>query len=211
MNRAHVALAKNTNIAMGKYNTNLASHYVITRPLANMTEAPVCLARAQALIGQGERLIQLRQPQLTDSDFTQLATQMIRLTQAQPHVKLLLNSKPKLVKQLGASGVHLNSQRLMACQTRPLDLSYLVAASCHTEQELAHAARIQCDFVVLGPVKATTSHPQAKPLGWPVFNALATRSKLPIYALGGMQLEDLSFAKQHNAHGIAGITMWINA
>ena len=47
-----------------------------------------------------------------------------------------------------------------------------MGASCHDEAELAHAAALGLDYAVVGPVKATASHPDAAPLGWERFAAL---------------------------------------
>jgi 8-oxo-dGTP diphosphatase len=91
--------------------------------------------------------------------------------------------------------------RLSARPARPL-----VAASCHDARELAQAMRLAFDFVLLGPVRATPSHPGAQTLGWAGFGALARGASLPVYAIGGMRPDDLDAARQHGAHGLAMIT-----
>jgi 8-oxo-dGTP diphosphatase len=62
---------------------------------------------------------------------------------------------------------------------------------------------LNLDFVVLSPVKSTLSHPEAEPLGWQKFAQLAENITLPIYALGGMVLNDLPMALSYGARGIA--------
>ena len=79
----------------------------------------------------------------------------------------------------------------------------LCAASCHDKTELARAAELEMDFVVLGPVKATPLHPSTEPLGWQRFAELMRGSPVPIYALGGLGPDDLDVAIDHGAHGIA--------
>ena len=49
----------------------------------------------------------------------------------------------------------------------------------------------------------TKSHPGAAHLGWEQFAKLAASSAIPVYALGGLQQEDMEQAWQHGAHGIA--------
>ena len=80
-----------------------------------------------------------------------------------------------------------------------------VAASCHTLADLRRAEDLRCDFVVLGPVAATPTHPGATPLGWEGFAALREETALPIYAIGGMQVDDIATAREHGAQGIAAI------
>jgi 8-oxo-dGTP diphosphatase len=60
-----------------------------------------------------------------------------------------------------------------------------------------------CDFAVLGPVRATPSHPGARTLGWNGFACAIAATRLPVYALGGLVPADLDAAVDHGAHGIA--------
>jgi 8-oxo-dGTP diphosphatase len=100
-----------------------------------------------------------------------------------------------------ATGVHLTSALLMRSDERPS--MALVGASCHDERELDRAADLGLDYVVLGPVKATPSHPQATPLGWERFAALVRDRPTPAYAIGGLRRADLADARCHGAHGVA--------
>lgn len=73
------------------------------------------------------------------------------------------------------------------------------------------AKRINADFVVLGPVSRTVSHPETMPLGWHRFSALCAKADLPVYALGGMRPMDLQQAQRAGARGIAMISaLWGN-
>jgi len=64
---------------------------------------------------------------------------------------------------------------------------------------------INVDFSVLSPVLPTGSHPQVTPLGWAGFQQLRLHSDVPVYALGGMQPEDLNMARHMGAQGLAMI------
>jgi 8-oxo-dGTP diphosphatase len=79
----------------------------------------------------------------------------------------------------------------------------LVGASCHDTAELRAAEALGADFAVLGPVQATPSHPDSRPLGWNDFEALVRGSAIPVYALGGVMRSDLDRARARGAHGIA--------
>ena len=116
----------------------------------------------------------------------------------------LLNRDIELARSLGV-GVHLGAEQLDALQKRPLPAGQLVAASCHDLSQLQAAQRLGCDFVVLGPVQATSSHPGVDPMGWERFAELRAQVALPIYALGGLGLDDITTARRHGAQGIAAI------
>ena len=98
-------------------------------------------------------------------------------------------------------GIHLTSRALMAAGARPTGT--LVGASCHDEAELAHAAALGLDYVVVGPVKPTASHPHASPLGWDRLAALVRDRPMPAYAIGGLTRADLDEARRRGAHGVA--------
>ncbi len=166
------------------------------------------MATLERALEGGLRLVQLRAPGLSEVDLESLATAALELCH-QAGARLLLNAAPQLVSRVGCSGVHLNGRRLMGLTERPLGSGYLVAASCHNREELAHAERLGLDFVVLSPVLSTPSHPEAVPIGWSSFAALAAEVTLPVYALGGMRVELLPQAKGHGGQGIAGISgLW---
>jgi 8-oxo-dGTP diphosphatase len=83
---------------------------------------------------------------------------------------------------------------------------YWVAASTHNREELSLAANLGVDFVVLGPVRPTPSHPELAALGWGCFAELCAATNLPVYALGGLRAEHVSTARESGAQGLAMIS-----
>ena len=83
-----------------------------------------------------------------------------------------------------------------------------VAASCHSTEELAHAASLGLDFAVLGPVLPTASHPESRGIGWATFGELIEESPIPVFALGGMSADLIGTARSAGAHGIAMMRGW---
>jgi 8-oxo-dGTP diphosphatase len=159
----------------------------------------VFLQRLDVALGNGLRLIQVRDKDLPEAERLQLARDIV--SRAKPHgVRVLVNGPADLARAAGADGVHLDSGALMKCTARP-DCEW-VGASCHNAEELAHAADI-ADFAMLSPVLPTASHPGEPTLGWERFAELAALSPIPVYALGGVTRADLDTAREHGAHGIA--------
>jgi len=168
------------------------------------------LQRTVDYLQNGLKLIQFRS---NASSFLQHEQAVRRLIQdcVKYSARLLYNGTPEQAIELGAHGVHLNSDRLLQCQSRPLPKDKWVAASCHNALELEHAAAIGVDLCVLSPVNDTKSHPLQTGLGWDQFSYLAGQSRLPVYALGGIKTEHLPVARKSGAHGIAMISgIWEN-
>jgi 8-oxo-dGTP diphosphatase len=122
------------------------------------------------------------------------------LTRAEPFgSRIVVNSDCGAYPQ--SRGVHLTAKALTAATARPE--AALLGASCHDERELDHAERIGVDYAVVGPVKATASHPGVTPLGWERFAELARDRPMPVFAIGGLKRADLLEARRHGAHGVA--------
>ncbi|HEY0337882.1 MAG TPA: Nudix family hydrolase [Burkholderiales bacterium] len=160
------------------------------------------LHRLERALQSGLRLVQIREKTLTAAARCELAKRTLEL--ARRHAAcVLINGEEDLAKDLGAHGVHLTAAHLMETRERPR--FRVVAASCHNEVELARAHQLGLDFVVLGPVHETPSHPGAATLGWDRFATLLADYPLPVYAVGGLRERDLQDAWKAGAHGIAAI------
>ena len=172
----------------------LPLEYAITDALSLGTAEQLTLVEAR--MKGGLRLVQVR-----DKDHWERARIIYVVTQMarQYGAKVLVNGGP------AADGIHFSAEQLMSLRARP-DGPALMAASCHSTEELGHAMAIGLDFAVLGPVKATASHPDADLLGWDGFRRIADGASIPVYAIGGLRPADLHDARRAGAHGLAMIS-----
>ena len=181
----------------------LPTHYAIT-PEPGSSDVEF-LEGLQRVIANGARLIQLRAKTMPVPRLRALA-QRARDEARKAGATLLLNGNLELAQKLDLDGVHLPAAELLSLSVRPLGPDRWVAASCHYERELAHAAAIGIDFAVLGPVLRTGSHAGAEPIGWQRFADLCASAPFPVYALGGMAKHHINDAKEAGAQGVAGIS-----
>jgi 8-oxo-dGTP diphosphatase len=158
------------------------------------------LRRLGLALARGLKLVQVREKALGEKALRDFAAKVTGLAHARG-ARVLVNGNLELAREVSANGVHLTSAQLTESRARP-DFA-LVGASCHDAGELARAQAIGADFVVLGPVLPTPTHPGAAGLGWARFAALLKDCPLPVYALGGLQPADLETAWRHGAHGIS--------
>ena len=158
------------------------------------------LLRLDIALGNGLRLVQLREKHLPRDELRELARRVAALVHAHG-ARLLLNGDVELAQQVGADGVQLTAAQLAGLRERPV--VDWCAASCHNAEELRRTEELGCDFAVLSPVLPTLSHPGAPHLGWENFAAIAAGSSIPVYALGGLTPGDMQAAWQHGAHGIS--------
>lgn len=158
------------------------------------------MAKFERSLQNGLRLIQVREKAMAEGELRAFAAELV----ARAHVhgaRVLVNGGEDAARFAGADGIHLTSARLMAATARP-DCAWC-GASCHTVAELERARALKIDFVVLGPLAATPSHPQATLLGWTEFSRLIGDYPLPVYALGGLRADELNQARRCGAHGVS--------
>ena len=162
--------------------------------------------RLESALARGLKLLQFREPEL-DSDATAAIFDDVRARVRAAGATLLVNSRHHHTLWDRADGVHLTAGDLAASKERP-EFEW-VGASAHSTADIERAAALQFDFVVVGAVLPTGTHPHQPPLGWSAFAALIANASLPVFALGGLRASDLATAMRHGAHGVASLSaMW---
>lgn len=177
--------------------------YLITPNLSPSERVAIVPTVVRAIAG-GIRLIQLRLPQWSRAQMYELATTLSTITRA-TECRMLVNADIEMAIDADLDGVHLPALAAAKYSARPLPASKWLGVSCHDADELAHAARIGADFATLSPVNETASHPCKADMGWQRFAELIADAPLPVYALGGLGVEDVPAAQGFGAQGIAAI------
>ncbi|NNF66267.1 MAG: Nudix family hydrolase [Gammaproteobacteria bacterium] len=181
----------------------LPDRYAVTALPGDRTQFSAQIAAACA---NDVSLLQVRAP---GADKMQLRALLQAAMRAAPQGRFLLNGDPDItlpiVQACGAAGIHLPS-RFLAEKKYVFPDELLIAASCHNATELELAARIGASFAVLGPVMPTMSHPGVNGMGWEAFAELVATAMLPVYAIGGMTVDNIDKARASGAQGIAGIS-----
>ena len=156
------------------------------------------LEKLKAALESGVEFIQVREKEMDRDALKRFALEVMALAR---HAKVTINSDVELAHQIRAHGIHLSSNQLMHLSVKP-DFDWC-GASVHDARELDKAVSLGLDFAVMGHVLATPSHPGMDGMGWEKFSATVKGCPIPVYALGGLQKEDLRIAQQHGAHGVA--------
>ena len=108
----------------------------------------------------------------------------------------MLNNRPELVARAGADGVHIDRAGIDLEQARAtIGADKLLGTSTHSSQEVDAAQRLPLDYISVGPVHSTPIRPNAAPVGPGLITYASRRSKLPFFAVGGIE--------PHNAGAVA--------
>ena len=187
--------------------------YLITNRLA--LPAPHETAQL-GLIEQAARggvpLIQIREKDLPARELAEFTRAAIAV--ARPHgARILINDRVDVALAAGADGVHLRVNSLSVENVRAIVLpDFLIGVSTHSLAEAQAAQAGGASFITCGPVYETPSKREyGAPLGLLAFGAIAEAVTIPVYALGGINAENLLEPLRHGAAGIAAISLFQNA
>ncbi|MFA5520559.1 MAG: Nudix family hydrolase [Castellaniella sp.] len=184
---------------------------------------PAFLAQLESDLNAGLRLVQFREPDWQGDTASLEAAFRAVLSCCRRHgAACLVNSRHPRHWAGQADGVHLSArdalrwQESAPAEAGPLQQGlpgarrgrHYLAMSTHNAGELALARRIGADFVVLGHVLDTPSHPGEPGMGWEGFDQLRVQAGLPVFAIGGQSQDTLAIAQRHGAHGVAMLRGW---
>ncbi|MEQ9546058.1 MAG: Nudix family hydrolase [Marinobacter sp.] len=153
-------------------------------------------------------LVVLRAPMLNDTEYQAVARDLVMAGQEQGVKIILHGAADRLDRVPEAAGVHLPCREADRYGQRPVPAGKWLGVSCHSAAEVAHAEVIGADYVTLGPISPTSSHPGAPVMGWESFRRQVAAAGVPVYALGGLTSEDGEIARGLGAQGAAGISFW---
>lgn len=144
-----------------------------------------------------------------------LARAVATLCRAQRRV-LLVAGDPGLACRVRAQGVHWPDRRQRSVRQpaqrglrrRGLRRRGIATQATHDVPGLVRAARTGADAVLLSPVFPTRSHPGGPTLGPPRFRLLARKTRLPVYALGGIDAGRARALPLRCLAGLAAIDGW---
>jgi 8-oxo-dGTP diphosphatase len=160
------------------------------------------LESLQRRLAGGLRLVQVRERSMPAATLARLVERVVAAARGYG-ARVLVNGDADVALATGADGVQLTERQLLGLADRPP--LPLVGASCHGSETLRRAEALEANFAVLGPVKATPTHPGVALLGWDRFAAIAAQAAIPVYAIGGLTRTDFDAAWPHGAHGLAMI------
>jgi thiamine-phosphate diphosphorylase len=160
------------------------------------------VARELAKGGGSELAFHARGRELSGREHYELAGRLAVL----PPGRLFVNDRLDVALAVPTAGVHLGSGSLPASAARALNPLWWIGRSVHDLAE-AEAARTEgADYLVVGPVYATASHPGRPPLGLERLRAIVVAmGDLPVVAIGGITVDRVTEVKDSGAYGIAAI------
>jgi thiamine-phosphate pyrophosphorylase len=122
----------------------------------------------------------------------------------------IINDNVYLAKKMDADGVHLGLTDMSILEARTiLGETKIIGGTANTFEHILQRTSENCDYIGLGPFQFTTTKEKLSPiLGLEGYRSIVKQMKakniqIPVYAIGGIQLENIESLMETGIHGIA--------
>ena len=123
---------------------------------------------------------------------------------------LIINDKVDLALQINADGVHLGLNDMRIKDARSLLGNHkIIGGTANTLEDVLQRTAENCDYIGLGPLRFTVTKENLSPiLGLEGYRNILSKIKeqnipIPVYAIGGIELNDIENLIEVGLHGIA--------
>jgi thiamine-phosphate pyrophosphorylase len=159
--------------------------------------------RLGAALRGGVDMVELLEGKRSDDELLRVAAAM-RVVCERHGALLMLNNRPELVARAGADGVHMDRDGISLAQAREaIGPDKLLGTSTHSPDEIEAAQHAPLDYISVGPVHATPIRPNAAPVGHALITYASRSSKLPFFAVGGIEPDNTGAVAAAGAQRIA--------
>jgi thiamine-phosphate pyrophosphorylase len=153
----------------------------------------------------GISAILVRRPHATAREVYDI-TRQLRPATRQLGCRLVVSDRVDVALAAEADGVHLAARSIPITATRRLlSKDKLLGYSTHDLDEVTSAEEEGADYVFLGPIFETESHPGTTGLGLDHLREAVLRAAIPVVAIGGVTERNAELVGRTGAAGAAAI------
>ena len=171
----------------------------------NRTKSDDVAATAAASLEGGVGMVQLREKDMPPFELLRLARRLRLVTKGR--ALLVVNDRVDVAMLSGADGVQLGETALDVADVRKLvGPDMLIGRSVHSEVGAVDAECQGADFLVLGTVFETASHPDGRVGGLDLVREVTEAVGIPVLGIGGITPANAASVMEAGAGGAAVIT-----
>jgi len=170
-----------------------------------------CSRVAEQMVAGGVDLIQLRGKGKSIEELVNVASQIHEIT-APSSTPLIVNDHADVAARVPVEGVHVGQEDdsvFLARQKGGRDL--IVGKSTHSLAQ-AHAAQGEgADYIGFGPIFATPTKPDYKPIGLGDIRQVHLDVRIPIFCIGGINIDNLQQVIDAGAKRVVMVSALLSA
>ena len=164
---------------------------------------------AKVALDNGIRLIQLRMKHC-DLDTVKQAAWRLKEECDKAGASLIIDDYAEIAAETGTCGVHLGqTDAEITVARQKLTDKQIIGLTCNTFEQVFTAAKSGADYLGVGPYRFTRTKEKLSPvLGVDGYRTLIAECRkhnihIPVYAIGGIRLEDVKGLMEAGVYGIA--------
>jgi thiamine-phosphate pyrophosphorylase len=183
--------------------------YLVVDP--SIPQRKLLITVKKALTG-GVDILQLWSPLEKVPQITEIALSLLNLAN-QSNVPLIINNNLQLAKEIGAHGVHMDQYDMAPSETRKfLNEQSIVGYTLGNDlKRLKWAEKVGADYVSFCAVFPTSSVTQCEIVPLESIRLAKSMTKMPVFASGGINLDNVRSVLEAGADGIAVISAILKA
>ncbi len=150
------------------------------------------IAMAEELFAAGVDVLQLRDKQLADRELLARAWRVADISRRMGKL-FIMNDRPDLAVLAGAGGVHVGQDELTVKDVRAIvGPRMLIGVSTHSLEQARAAVLAGANYIGVGPTFPSGTKSFAEFTGVELLQAVAAEIRLPAFAIGGINGENLN-------------------
>lgn len=157
----------------------------------------------ESAIKGGATCIQLREKELSESDFLEEAIAVRKLCDAY-HVPLIINDNVEIAIKCHADGVHVGQKDMAVGAVRAMvGDDMIIGVSAKTVEQALTAQNVGADYLGVGAVFSTTTKLDATAISRQTLQEICNHVSIPVVAIGGINKHNMLELSGSGVDGVA--------
>ena len=176
-----------------------------------VTDEKACLGKdfyncIEEAIKGGVRTVQLREKNISTKDFYEKALKVKEICKNYG-VLFIINDRLDIAQAVEADGVHLGQSDMPIEKAREiLKDKFLIGATARNVEEAKRAELLGANYIGSGAIFRTNTKDNAKKLEMEELKKIVASIKIPVFAIGGININNVSSLKNIGLQGICAVS-----
>ena len=176
-----------------------------------VTDEKACLEKdfyscIEEAIKGGVGIVQLREKNISTKDFYEKALKVKEICKNYGAL-FIINDRLDIAQAVGADGVHLGQSDMPIEEARKiLKDKFLIGATARNMEEAKRVELLGADYIGSGAIFGTSTKDNAKKLEMEELKKIVASVKIPVFAIGGININNVGSLKNIGLQGICAVS-----
>ena len=158
------------------------------------------LKRIEDVASCGVKAMILREKDLSAEEYRNLAEKFVGICRKHK-VEAVLHTFVEVAIELGVPAIHLSLEAFRKLDEGKKKTFKKIGVSCHSVEDALEAERLGAAYITFGHVFATDCKKGLEPRGLSALKKVCEAVKIPVYAIGGINIENIGLVFENGAGG----------